>query len=83
MTKTFDAARQTGARGIVMGGGVTANAMLRERMRSASTSLPVLVPSPDLCVDNAAMIAACAYFHSQGHPGDGWALDVFPSLSLG
>ena len=83
VTKTLDAARQTGARGIIMGGGVTANAMLRERMRSASTSLPVLVPPPDLCVDNAAMIAACAYFHSQGHQGDGWALDVLPSLSLG
>ena len=83
VAKTVQAARQTGAKGIVMGGGVTANTELRERMKAASPHLPVLIPPPDLCVDNAAMIAACAYFHSQRHPGHGWGLDVSPSLSLG
>ena len=83
VTKTLEAARQTGARGIVMGGGVTANTMLRERMRAASGSLPVLVPPPALCIDNATMIAACAYFCRGSRQRQGWDLDVFPSLSLG
>ena len=83
VAKTVEAARQTGARGIVMGGGVTANILLRERMSAASGGLPVLGPPPALCIDNAAMIAACAYFYRQSCQGHGWDLDVFPSLSLG
>ncbi|MSQ22714.1 MAG: tRNA (adenosine(37)-N6)-threonylcarbamoyltransferase complex transferase subunit TsaD [Dehalococcoidia bacterium] len=83
VTKTLDAARRTGAKGIILGGGVTANTLLRERMRASSGELPVMIPPPALCVDNAAMIAACAYFHSRRHPVAGWDLDVMPSLSLG
>ncbi len=83
VAKTVEAARHTGANGIILGGGVTANTLLRERMMASSGGLPVMIPPPALCVDNAAMIAACAYFHSQRHPSAGWALDVVPSLSLG
>ena len=83
VTKTMSAVRQTGARGIIMGGGVTANLLLRERMVEAARDLPVLVPSPALSVDNAAMIAACAYFHSRGSQPSGWDLDILPSLRLG
>lgn len=83
VAKTLEATRRTGARGVVMGGGVTSNTLLRERMRAASGSLPVLVPPPVLCIDNAAMIAACAYFRRGSYQGHGWDLDVSPSLSLG
>jgi len=83
VAKTVEAARQTGARGIVMGGGVTANILLRERMSAASGGLPVLGPPLALCIDNAAMIAACAYYRRQSCQQRGWDLDVFPSLSLG
>ena len=83
VTKTMSAVRQTGARGIIMGGGVTANLLLRERMVEAARDLPVLVPPPALSVDNAAMIAACAYFHSRGSQPSGWDLDILPSLRLG
>ncbi|MDO8750107.1 MAG: tRNA (adenosine(37)-N6)-threonylcarbamoyltransferase complex transferase subunit TsaD [Dehalococcoidia bacterium] len=83
VSKTLDAARRTGANGIILGGGVTANTLLRERMRASSGGLPVMIPPPALCVDNAAMIAACAYFHSRHHPVAGWDLDIMPSLGLG
>ena len=83
VTKTMSAVRQTGARGIIMGGGVTANLLLRERMVEAARDLPVLVPQPALSVDNAAMIAACAYFHSRNSQPSGWDLDILPSLRLG
>jgi len=83
VSKTLEAAKSTGANGIILGGGVTANTLLRERMLASSVGLPVMIPPPALCVDNAAMIAACAYFHSQHHPVHGLDLDVMPSLSLG
>ena len=87
VAKTLDAAEQVGARGIVLGGGVTANALLRERFAAESGELPVLVPPPALCVDNAAMIAACAFYrYASDQPAretQGWDLDILPSLVLG
>ncbi|MDA0802497.1 MAG: tRNA (adenosine(37)-N6)-threonylcarbamoyltransferase complex transferase subunit TsaD [Planctomycetota bacterium] len=47
-------------RAIVIGGGVCANRLLRERVESlgAHLGLPVRMPPPRYCTDNAAMIAA-------------------------
>ena len=80
--KTIAAARETEAHGVIMGGGVTANLLLRERMAAAADGLPVIVPPPALSVDNGAMIAACAYFQ-RGPALKSWDLDVVPSLGLG
>ena len=82
VTKTIKATRQWNARGIVLGGGVTANALLRERMRDNSP-VPALIPAPILCTDNGAMIAGCAYFHLLRGCKDSLDIDVDPSLSLG
>jgi N6-L-threonylcarbamoyladenine synthase len=62
LEKTFLAARQRGLRTIVVSGGVAANSRLREKMTLAGLreGLRVLFPSPDLCTDNAAMIAGAA-----------------------
>ena len=79
--KTLEAAEAYGARGIILGGGVAANALLREQLTHRS-SLPTLIPPPVLCTDNGAMIAACGNYHlSLGHRGF-LDLDVDPSLSL-
>ena len=45
--------------GLVLSGGVACNAMLRERITRLADvfGLPVLCPSPALCVDNGVMIA--------------------------
>jgi N6-L-threonylcarbamoyladenine synthase len=45
---------------LAIGGGVAANRLLRER--AASLGVPVHVPPPELCTDNAAMIASAARF---------------------
>ncbi|MDY7002185.1 MAG: tRNA (adenosine(37)-N6)-threonylcarbamoyltransferase complex transferase subunit TsaD [Thermodesulfobacteriota bacterium] len=44
---------------LILAGGVAANAMIRETMRGVASrnDLPLLVPKPHLCTDNAAMIA--------------------------
>jgi len=80
--KTVDAAGACGARGVVLVGGVAANALLRQRMVQR-TSLPVLIPPIVLCTDNGAMIAACACFLLQQGRSGGISLDVLPALGLG
>jgi len=45
---------------LAIGGGVAANRLLRER--AASLGVPVHIPPPELCTDNAAMIASAARY---------------------
>jgi N6-L-threonylcarbamoyladenine synthase len=58
--KTIAAAESTGVHSILLGGGVVANSRLRERMSAEAEGhgMRLLFPSPELCTDNAAMIAA-------------------------
>ena len=80
--KLLEAARRYHAKGLILGGGVTANARLRQEITRHSP-LPVIVPPPILCTDNGAMIAACAYYQYQQGQEYGMDLDIDPSLSLG
>jgi N6-L-threonylcarbamoyladenine synthase len=45
---------------LAIGGGVAANRLLRRR--AAALGVPVHIPPPELCTDNAAMIASAARF---------------------
>ncbi len=58
--KTLRAAEATGARSVVVGGGVASNVALRVRLAAGAASLGVdlVVPRPGLCTDNGAMIGA-------------------------
>ena len=82
VTKTLEMARRYNAKGIVLGGGVTANSRLRAQITSNS-ALPVIIPPPVLCTDNGAMIAACAYFQFSRGEEFGLDLDIDPALPLG
>jgi N6-L-threonylcarbamoyladenine synthase len=82
VVKLLEMAQKYHARGLVLGGGVTANARLRQRITEASP-LPVLLPPPVLCTDNGAMIAACAYYQYQRGEEFGLDLDIDPALPLG
>jgi len=82
VNKTIKAASELGVRQILLSGGVAANKLLTERFLNSSP-MPVLVPPPHLCTDNAAMVAACGYYHFQAGKISGCDLDVVPSLSLG
>lgn len=77
--KLFSMAERYGARGLVLGGGVTANARLRDRIRS-DLPLPALIPPPILCTDNGAMIAAAAFYQYQRGDTADMMLDIDPSL---
>ena len=82
VSKTLEAAKRWGARGIILGGGVAANTLLREWM-SQGARLPTLIPAPVLCTDNGAMIAACAYRHHLLGRKNRLDVDVDPGLTLG
>lgn len=84
VAKTIRAARATGARSIVLGGGVAANAALRDRLLAEATGLgvPVIIPRPGLCTDNGAMIGAAAARRLAAGERAGLDLDARPSLPL-
>lgn len=79
--KTVEAATRSEARAIVLGGGVSANTLLRQEVRKRSP-VPVLIPSPGLCTDNAAMIGAAAYFNAIRGIRHGLDMDPVPGLPL-
>lgn len=79
--KTLSAAREYGARNILLAGGVAANKKLREKFQSESP-MPVIFPEPVNCTDNAAMVAACGYLHLKRGEKAGLELDAIPDLSL-
>ncbi len=80
--KLVEMAAKYKVKGLVLGGGVTANARLREEIVKRSP-LPVIIPPPILCTDNGAMIAACGYFQYQRGEETGMDIDVDPGLPLG
>lgn len=63
VNKSLRAARDVGARQLLLAGGVAANKGLRTELaaRCSAEGLPLLVPPLSLCTDNAAMIAAAAF----------------------
>ena len=78
MDKLIKAARQTGIRDIAIGGGVSANSGLRQRMveEGAKRGWNVFLPEFKFTTDNAAMIAVAGYFHYLA--GERCPLDVAP-----
>jgi N6-L-threonylcarbamoyladenine synthase len=84
VTKTIRAARVAGARSVVLGGGVAANRVLRDRLAAAAEAagMPLVVPRPALCTDNGAMIGAAAARRFVAGTRAGLDLDARPSLPL-
>ncbi|MFC2031890.1 tRNA (adenosine(37)-N6)-threonylcarbamoyltransferase complex transferase subunit TsaD [Chloroflexota bacterium] len=81
VTKTVAAAKEHRVHQILLAGGVASNTLLRQRLRDNSP-IPILVPKPQLCTDNAAMIAACGYYRFRTGKIDSLVLDVVPNLKL-
>ena len=84
VSKTLRAARTRGYRLVALSGGVSCNSRLREKMRAAcaAAGLELLVASPALCTDNAAMIgyvAARKFVRGESTP---LTSDIDPNLRL-
>lgn len=64
VTKAASACRKLGVHTLAVGGGVAANARLRELLDlQAKSGLRCLYPPARLCTDNASMIAAVGHFY--------------------
>ena len=67
ITKTLKAAKEYKAKTVVIGGGVSANKLLRSELEETIgkqlPSVGLLVPELAMTGDNAAMIAQAAYYH--------------------
>jgi N6-L-threonylcarbamoyladenine synthase len=76
--KLVAAAEREGVASVLVAGGVAANRRIRERVRERSP-LPVFIPPPALCTDNAAMIGAAADVHPEAMVAPEAALDIDPT----
>lgn len=76
--KTIAAAHTTGAKEILVAGGVSANKALRYALQK-QTDLKIHIPPLYLCTDNAAMIAGAGYFRHRRGQHDNLDFDVLPN----
>jgi len=81
VAKTIRAAREERVKEILLSGGVAANTALRQAL-AARAPVPVRLPPPALCTDNAAMVAACGYFRFLRGETVGLDQDVVAGLGL-
>jgi N6-L-threonylcarbamoyladenine synthase len=73
---------ETGARSLVVSGGVACNSELRAqaRLTAERLGLALAIPEPRFCTDNGAMIAAAGALLEP--PLDPWPLNADPNLPL-
>ena len=85
--KTLTAARDYQAKTVLLAGGVAANSHLRRRMQQRLIEILPAVqlhcPPPELCTDNAAMIAAAAYPLYKKSAFASLNLNAQPGLGIG
>ena len=84
IAKARRAAREVGATGIALGGGVAANSLLRERLAAACAEDGVrcFLPSRAMCTDNAAMIAAAGWHRLGSDGATSLEAGAYPGLRL-
>ncbi|MFD0869548.1 MULTISPECIES: tRNA (adenosine(37)-N6)-threonylcarbamoyltransferase complex transferase subunit TsaD [Paenibacillus] len=82
--KAVRAVRETGARQLLLAGGVAANRGLRTELagRCAEEGIPLVIPPFEYCTDNAAMIGAAAYLKYTRGQFSSFDMKAEPLLSL-
>ena len=82
--KTRRALAEVGAKTVCIGGGVAANSLLRERMLDLATAegLRCFLPSRSMCTDNAAMVAAAAWWRYKADGPTPLDVGAQPNLRL-
>ncbi|MDO8340372.1 MAG: tRNA (adenosine(37)-N6)-threonylcarbamoyltransferase complex transferase subunit TsaD, partial [Candidatus Woesebacteria bacterium] len=84
VTKAQAAARQVGAKGLCLGGGVAANSRLRERFLDVCVADGIrgFLPSRAMCTDNAAMVASAAWYRWQSDGPSPLDTGALPNLGI-
>ena len=80
--KTLRAAQKYKVKSILLAGGVAANDLLRKKLlaNNYQPSAKFFVPPKNLCTDNAAIVASCAYFNYK--PVSWQKIQANPSLEI-
>ena len=84
VAKARRAAAEYRAKGLCLAGGVAANSRLREATLDACSAdgLAAYLPSRAMCTDNAAMVAAAAWWRLQADGPSPLTVGADPSLGL-
>jgi N6-L-threonylcarbamoyladenine synthase len=82
--KTVRAARESGAKLVTVSGGVSCNRALRDQMSAAcnGAGMKLLTAVPELCTDNAAMIAFVAALRFRAGHRSEVTQEIDPNLAL-
>jgi len=79
--RTKEAIEKFDCKALYFGGGVTCNQRLREMFESQNLSIDLFWPEKELCLDNAAMIAALSVVKFQKNPtSDPFDLAAMPRI---
>ena len=75
--RLFSAARELGIKNIVVAGGVAANKRLKEILiQRKNKDENIMIPSLELCTDNAAMVSGIGYYYFLSKNFDDISVDV-------
>jgi len=74
-----NAIEDTGIRQVVAGGGVASNSELRRRL--GELTVQVILPPPELCVDNGAMVAGLGSVLLERGDRSGWDTGVYARVA--
>jgi N6-L-threonylcarbamoyladenine synthase len=82
--KTTAAIRETGAKRLVVAGGVACNSGLRSRMKDMAekNGIELHIPHPSLCGDNAAMLAVAGNYYLEQKLNSPATLDVTATWNM-
>ena len=85
VTKLVQVSEQSGISTLVIGGGVAANSALRTRLldEGETAGVRIVLPSLELCTDNAAMVAAVARWRLEADGPTALDAGAYPSLRIG
>ena len=82
--KAFEAVKKYKLKNIVLGGGVSANSLMRKMFLSygKKNKVKISLPSAVFCTDNAAMIGAVAYYKILKNKNNSMSKKILPKPSL-
>jgi N6-L-threonylcarbamoyladenine synthase len=83
--KIFLAAQKVGVKRVAAVGGVAANSLFRSMLTDLEkqNDIKTYIPPPELCTDNAAMIASAGYYRFQNGVRAGMDLNAVSTWELG